>query len=348
MGPQPRRRHGVGAPAGCILEPMTPDDARSLIHTTASLEAIGVPASRVRAMAAAGDLVVVHRGRYVRRDDWDAAFPESRHLLTVVAADSVRRSEGSPFAFASAAVVHGLPLFRHRAGAPHICSGHADGVVRNAGALRRHQIEIPETDRVLVGGILVTSLERTVYDMIRTASRETAVACIDAAIRSIASDRSGREYDEDAADAWGARLHDRIRRHPGARGIRQARWVADFADGKAQLPGESISRLYLTDLGFRRPRLQVPFGGPRGVTYRIDFGLDDVRAWGEFDGTGKYFDPVMLRSGSSREALLAEKEREDWIRGRSQWRFARWGSPHISSAAALGTRLRSFGITPPR
>lgn len=37
--------------------------------------------------------------------------------------------------------------------------------------------------------------------------------------------------------------------------------MAEFADGRAQLPGESVSRLYLDDLGFARPRLQVPFDG---------------------------------------------------------------------------------------
>ena len=151
----------------------------------------------------------------------------------------------------------------------------------------------------------------------------------------------------DDGGCWRSRLRERIARHPGARGIRQARWVVDFADGRAELPGESVSRLYLVDLGFSPPRLQVPFAGPAGRIYRIDFGLDDVQTWGEFDGVGKYFDPQMLRERSSREALRAEKEREDWIRGRSQWRFARWGSQHISSAAALGSRLRSFGITPP-
>lgn len=117
-------------------------------------------------------------------------------------------------------------------------------------------------------------------------------------------------------------------------------------DGRAHLPGESVSRLYLADLGFAPPRLQVPFPAPRGGKYWIDFGLDDVKAWGEFDGTGKYFDPEMLKGDSSREALRKEKDREDWIRGRSQWRFARWGSPHIGCAKSLGSHLAKFGITP--
>lgn len=325
---------------------MNPDAARRHILTTASLERDGISASRVRAMVTDRELVVVHRGRYVTRAVWDAAFPESRHLFAVVAADSFRRSAEAVFAFASAAVAHGLPLFRHRASAPHICTPHADGVVSAERALRRHEIEIAGADRVIIDGIPVTSLERTVYDLIRTTSRETAVACADAALRMVAWNPARRRYDQEAAESWRAALKDRIARGSRARGIRQARWVADFMDGRAHLPGESTSRLYLADLGFAPPRLQVPFPAPHGATYWIDFGLDDVKAWGEFDGTGKYFDPEMLKGDSSREALRKEKDREDWIRGRSQWRFARWGSPHISSAASLGSHLAMFGITP--
>ncbi|WP_139230931.1 hypothetical protein [Microbacterium sp. cf046] len=327
---------------------MTPDEARSLLLTTASLEREGIPASRVRSMASGGEIVAVHRGRYVRSDRWDAAYRESRHLLSVVAADAFRRSDDAVFAFASAAVVHGLPLYRHQAGAPHICTPHADGIVRRGRALRRHEIAIADADRVVVGGIPVTSLQRTVYDLIRTTSRETALACADAALRSVAWDDGRLTYDDAAAETWRSGLKGRIARNAGARGIRQARWIADFAEGRAQLPGESTSRLYLADLGFARPRLQVPFPGPNGAVYRIDFGLDDVRAWGEFDGMGKYLDTEMLGTTSSRKALQDEKEREDWIRGRSQWRFARWGSAHIATARALGSRLASFGIAPAR
>lgn len=343
-------RAGLAAPRKGVgtLEGMTPDDARARILTVPTLERLGVPPSRVRRMVAAGELVVVHRGRYVRRGDWDAAYPEFRHMLAIVAADSFRKSDDVVYAFASAAVLHGLPLFRHRAGAPHVCTRRADGIVTSSRTLRRHDIDVPDADRVMIGGIPVTSFERTVYDMIRTTRRETAVACADAALRSIAWHEVPRRYDEMAAKAWRADLRERIARSSGARGIRQARWVTEFADGRAQLPGESTSRLYLADLGFAPPRLQVPFEGPAGATYWIDFALEDVQAWGEFDGLGKYFDPQMLRGATTREALRDEKDREDWIRGRSQWRFARWGSAHIGTADSLGSRLASFGIIPRR
>ena len=123
--------------------------------------------------------------------------------------------------------------------------------------------------------------------------------------------------------------------------------MIEFADGRAQLPGESVSRLQLVRLGFARPRLQVPVAGPHGQTYWVDFGLDDVDALGEFDGKGKYLDEAM-RDGLSLEAvLLEEKKREDWIRGRTQRRFARWSNEHLGTPELLAARLAAFGIRPP-
>jgi hypothetical protein len=102
---------------------------------------------------------------------------------------------------------------------------------------------------------------------------------------------------------------------PGSRGVRNARRVLDIADGRVQLPGEAISLMYLLDLGFARPRLQVPVAVPSGTEYFVDFGLDDADVWGEFDGRAKYLDPAMRRAGESVEdAVLREKSREDWIR----------------------------------
>ena len=105
----------------------------------------------------------------------------------------------------------------------------------------------------------------------------------------------GREWDEDAVDRWRRSMARASIRASGARGIRQARWVIRFADGRAQLPGESVSRLQLVRLGFRTPQLQVPVAGPAGRTYFVDFGLDDVHAFGEFDGKDKYLDEAMRR-----------------------------------------------------
>lgn len=105
--------------------------------------------------------------------------------------------------------------------------------------------------------------------------------------------------------------------------------------------------MQLHRLGFRRVTLQVPVRGPAGQEYRVDFGLEDVRALGEFDGEIKYTDATMRGGLTIQEVVLAEKRREDWIRGVTQRSLVRWEYPHIARPELLGRRLAEFGISPP-
>ena len=327
---------------------MDAETARALVHTPWTLERLGGSPGALRRAVANGELRRIHRGRYVREDDWSRLRSEDQHLLLVLAVAPARRGGDVVASHDSAAVLHRLPLYRRRPAGVHISGPRTRGVVSQPSPVLRHEVAVKPGDRTEIDGIPCTTLERTVYDVIRTTPRETAVAAADAALRLVAWDDRTRTYSVAAAEEWRRGLVERIARSRGSRGIRQARWVAAFADGRAQLPGESVSRLYLDDLGFAPPRLQVPFPGPRGTTYAVDFGLDDAGAWGEFDGTGKYFDPAMLRARTTREAFLREKEREDWIRGRSGRPLVRWGTPHIHSAVALRRRLAAFHVFAPR
>lgn len=326
---------------------MTPEEARGAVLTMADLENTGQSVRDVRGRLRAGDLVRVHPGWFVEKSRWDAAYPEDRHLLRVAASDRSRRGGAAVASHCSAAVLHGLPLTRVALDRVHLSGASTNGRVRRAKTIAHHEVAVAAADLAEVGGIRCTTLARTVFDVIRTTARETAVTVFDAALRQIAWDEELRAYDEAAAEVWREQLRSRLATAAGARGIRQARWVLDFADGQADRPGESISRIYLADLGYARPRLQVPFPGPRGGTYRIDFGLDDVDAWGEFDGEGKYFDPEMLGDRTTAEAMLAEKEREDWIRARSGRRVVRWGWKHITTSTSLADHLAAMGLRAP-
>ena len=138
-------------------------------------------------------------------------------------------------------------------------------------------------------------------------------------------------------------------RSPGAvrTGPVGRRACCGFADGRSQLPGESVSRVRLHQLGFAPPDLQVPVAAPRGRWFWIDFGLRDVSASGEFDGTGKYRDALLRAGLTPEEVLEKEKEREDWIRGTTGRPLVRWRSAHISTPQALAARLAAFGFAPP-
>lgn len=203
---------------------------------------------------------------------------------------------------------------------------------------------LPERDRVIRDGIPCTSLPRTVAGCIRALPMEASLSIADAAIRAVAWDERDHTYDEDAAARLRAEIAARL--PVGGRSVRAARRTLELADGRAQLPGESVSRLYLLELGFPKPRLQVPIAGPSGGWYYVDFGLDAHETWCEFDGKAKYLDPTM-RFGSIERAVLEEKEREDWIRGTTKRSLARWGTAHIPDAHTLGRRLASFGLAAP-
>ena len=310
------------------------------------LEARGTSSRMIARHVARGRLHRLDRGCYVDGATWSSWRPESRHLLRVIAARQRQTSADVVFSHCSAAVLWGLPLARLDPAKVHVSGARTNGHVDStASGVARHQVDVPESERTVVDGIPCTSLARTVADMLRVVAAETSLSILDAALRRTAWDDTAHRYDDQAAAALTAEIAALL--PPGGRGVRRARAVLDWGDGRAQLPGESISRLYLRWLGFAAPRLQVPVEGPAGTWYNVDFGMDDAGVWGEFDGRSKYVDPE-LRGGNVdlEEVLLAEKSREDWIRGTTGRRLVRWGSQHIADPAALSRRLAAFHIHP--
>lgn len=275
--------------------------------------------------------------------EYKTLWPEQRHHAHVIAVARDARAT-AVMSHSSAAVLWGLPLYGIRCTRVHItCAGPSR--ISSGTDVLRHFAPLPAPDLALRDGIRCTSLSRTVFDLVRTLPLEAAVAVADAAERQMAE--RGREWDIDAVISWRRQLEQRLAAAGGARGVRQARWVAEFADGRAQLPGESVSRVQLWRLGFAEIDLQVPVEGPGGRDYFVDFGLAEVGSFGEFDGKSKYLDEAMRSGRTLEQVLLEEKQREDWIRGRTQWRFARWGSEHIVTPAVLAARLAAFGIRAP-
>lgn len=324
---------------------MSVADTGKLLSSRGELRELGITDRGIEAALRSNDLTRVDYGRYVATEVWNAGFADHRHLIRIRAAEERARGGEVVYSHVSACVIHNLPLFRVTPARVHVSGPRADGCLAR-GPLARHQIAVPDEDIAEVSGIRCTALERTVADTIRMLPREAAVAVADAGMRAAAWIDRRREYDLDAAENF--RLEVARRLPAGGRGVRQARGLIAFADGRAASAGESVSRLYLHDLGFAPPRLQVPVRAPSGGWYFVDFGLDDVRAWGEFDGTSKYTDPRMRGAGVDMEqALLAEKDREDWIRGTTGRRVIRWESPHIANAAALRSRLVSFRVPMP-
>jgi hypothetical protein len=124
--------------------------------------------------------------------------------------------------------------------------------------------------------------------------------------------------------------------------------VFEFADGRAESVGESITRLRVAQLGVPDPELQVVMADAsyRG-SIRVDLEVVEFRTVIEFDGRVKY--GRFLRNGQSAGgAVFEEKRREDAIRNtgrecvRIVWdelnhdRFRSILLPRLQSAFARG------------
>lgn len=299
----------------------------------------GFTPTRLATAVRAGRYIRVRAGVYADGPAWATSRSADRVVARARALAEV--SKVAPiFSSETAAGIHGLPLHRpseHRVHviAPESRPGRAEGVIRHRATLGAGEV-------VEVNGLRCTSLERTLADVARTAAYEQAVSVADAVLRRLFVDH--HTYQEDAAVSFCAEVLAVARR--SATGAARAARVLDFADGRAELPGESISRIRLDEVGFAPPGLQVRVPGPGSQHYFVDFELPEANAFGEFDGRIKYADGRLADGRTASDVFDREKQREDWIRGVTQRRLVRWGWADIASAAALAQRLAKFGVYP--
>ena len=269
----------------------------------------------------------VRRGWYLALRTWSELAPESRHRAEVVAADLAASGTRPVFSHASAAVLWGLPLYRVRPTRVHVTAP-PDRRHSTSGILR-HEGTVAAGDIVERDGIRCTSLARTVVDLARTVAPEAALAVADAALALVGGDPW--EFDDTAEQALLADLADRVRR-PRLRGIVQARRIVGLADGRAQLPLASVTRL------------QVPVDGPRGGRFWMGIAVDQCRTFVECDGRDKYLDDELRGGRTAESVVLDEKIREDWVRGTTGWRVIRVSSEHVASLAAADAHFRAFRL----
>ena len=290
-------------------------------------------------------LTQLRPGALVLASDWDALFAEGRLRTRARAVDARRRTRVGAWSHATAAALHGLPLYRVSSNRASMTS-FGEHPRRNGSDVTWHFAPLADDEVVEREGMRVTSLDRTVYDVIRTESLEAAVACFDAALRSVGWDERENEYDRDAAEDLRARVRARVFANPGARGIVQARFVTRFADGRAQLPGESVSRLWMAQLGIRAPELQYRVALGRGRYALLDFAWPDAGLWCEFDGEVKYNDGDLLRGRDRDGVLAAQDARERRIRAVTGWESHRWGFDRMQTFDAFVEYLREIRLYP--
>ena len=243
------------------------------------------------ALVRSGVLHRVRRGAYVVAADWTAATPEKRLDLRTRAVLRTRSHAGEAATHQSALAVHGLPLHGVALGVVDI-SGQVRRV-RREGSLRVHPTD-PGLEVVEVDGCRSVSIA---VALAQVALREGRLPAIVAADRALARRRV--ELEEVIA------LVRQLAPTP-RQAVRAERWLRQ-CDPLSESVGETRTRLLLTDLG-HAPRSQVRVADASGtIVARVDF-LVGKRVIVEFDGLVKY-------SGQDgREALVAEKRREDALR----------------------------------
>ena len=242
-------------------------------------------------------------------------WPEERHRL-LIEAMLPAMDDRAAISHQSAGVVHGIDLWGLPLDVLHVSRPGSGGGHRRRW-MHTHTTPLDSDDIVLVDGIPVTSIARTLLDLGRSNGFESAVVAMDSALhlQLLAPDDL-------------AKLLARMRYWPGA--SRAARAIA-FADGLSESVGESRSRVQIFRAGLPSPQLQVELFSRDGEFLgRTDFLFKDQHTAAEFDGRTKYGRLLVPGGGETptpdriAAAIVTEKFREDAIR-QMPLSVARWG-----------------------
>lgn len=220
-------------------------------------------------------------GVYVDATVWESLDAKQKHLC-LAKGRTLALKPGWHAARRTAALAHGLPLIGTHPTVPQlVCSP----TTPKARATNRHErlAVLHEDDLTIIDGLASTTPARTVVEIARDESFRNAIVVADAALR---------------AGATREQLNAVIGRCSACPGTLAARRAADFADGLAETPLESISRVACHDVGLPPPELQIKVYLGRELIARLDFLWRDTNTAGLADGAVKYPD---------RAAVMAEK-----------------------------------------
>lgn len=230
----------------------------------------------------------------------------------------------------SAALLHGLPLPRKGFDKAHV-TRHRHGGGRKNSAIIVHSA--PAVPSVMLDGISVTSLARTVVDLGRTETLLTAVIAGDAALKNC------DPYEVDAE-------LDRAR---GWKGVAQARRAVRSMDGRSGSPGESQSRIMLREAGFDpEPQVEI-YDACGNFVARVDWLINGMVV-AEFDGKIKYTEYLQPNENPG-DVVFKEKVREDAVRDLGypvvRWTWADLAHPDELAARITRALKRAAALPPP-
>lgn len=250
---------------------------------------------KIRRALRSGELIVARRGVLVgaRRGKLATCEREAHALAASIAIAGVT----GPPAYAclgSAGLLHGVSRLGQTPRRVRLYR--ADGRPWRDEAIAVLRCGLPPAHVTTVLGVPATTLPRTVVDLARWVTLRSGVVVADSALRL------GARRDELERMAFDCA------RWPG---VRRARDVIAFADGRAASALESVSRVVFRELGLPPPELQFTvawdeWGNPRII---VDFCWPEFGVVGEADGLLKYDEDL----DPQRESLRAEKLRQEEI-----------------------------------
>lgn len=286
---------------------------------------------RLRNRIASGEIERIARGVYADHREWRALTPLAR-FAQLVWECGARMSPGQLVSHFSAAALHGIDILGSWPRTFDVSIASTSGG-RSSATIRRHARDLAEVLTQPWGRHRVTTPLQTTVDLIGSVRFVTGVAIADQALWSRRPSGALIPHADLIAAAHG------VLGRSTARAVR----AADFATGLSDSVRESQSRVLISVLGFPPPELQARFVLSSGREAFTDFFWREHRHIGEFDGAGKYRDPVLLKGRTPEEVLLAEKDREDDLRRQAD-AFSRWRVPALDSPRLLYDILHGAGL----
>lgn len=235
------------------------------IFTRTDLRALGWTDAAISRAVRSGRLVRVRQGVFAAQSS-DLAI-----LARTIAA--TRACTDSAISHRCGLLAHALPIVGRQPLRPELTvAPRRIGQLLDAHLFRA---TLPPEHLTVVNGTPVTTIPRTLVDVARHFPTSMAVAAIDKALHDelVSLDELG----EICMTCWN---------WPG---IRRAHRAIRLADGRAESPLESVSRLVLRWLKLPAPDLQPRILDEYGnLVGRLDFYWDEYGVFGEADGRSKY------------------------------------------------------------
>lgn len=259
-------------------------DAADGVFTRRDALSWGMSDNELQRGVRAGDLTRLGYGVYAH-----GALPEHRERRHAALVRGVVRGRPRSWAAArSALALHDVPLVLSDLDTVILCAPgreryHRPGVVT---------YPMPPDEQVApIAGVPAVSVESALFQTVARDSLTTAIIAADAALRRGLTTR-------EALEARRLRLR---------RLAPKSRAFIDALDPRSESPGESLGRVLMRGLGYRvESQVEIRTRGGRLVG-RVDHLIEGC-VIAEFDGDVKYGE------GVGREALIAEKRREDALR----------------------------------